>query len=274
MRIDSHHHFWHYSPEAHDWIDESMSAIKADFLPPDLELLQKNLGFDGAVTVQVQQNLEENDYLLDLASQSEHIKGVVGWVDLRDNNVDEALEKYSDHPLYVGVRHIVQGEADGFMLDDSFLNGIGRLKHYELTYDILIYARQLAEATEFASRFPDQPFVIDHIAKPDIKNKKFAEWDEQIRRIAELENCYCKLSGMVTEADWDNWAKSDFYPYIDTVLEVFGPERLMIGSDWPVCLLGGSYESVMSIVIDYISGLSEDEQNLILGDSCRKFYLS
>ena len=198
----------------------------------------------------------------------------MGWVDLQSADVDRELEIYAQKPGFVGVRHIVQGEADGFMLQDAFLNGIARLQDYSLTYDILIFARQLKEAYAFASQFPEQPFVIDHIAKPDIKNRKFDDWEGDFRQMAELENCFCKLSGMVTEADWDNWAKSDFYPYIDTALDCFGPERLMIGSDWPVALLGAEYETVMSIVIDYIQTLSEDEQAQILGRTCDVFYLS
>jgi len=273
MKIDSHQHFWQYSVEEYDWMEENMSLIQHDFMPDDLVDVQSTIGFEGSIAVQARTSLVENDFLLALAETNDLVKGVVGWVDLLAPDVEAQLEQYADNPYFVGVRHVLQCEDPGFMLGEAFLNGISKLPAFNLKYDILIYAKQLVESFEFASKFPNQAFVIDHIAKPDIKQRQFEDWAENISKMAELENCYCKLSGMVTETDWENWAKSDFYPYIDTVLELFGPQRLMIGSDWPVALLGGDYHSVMSIVIDYIQKLSYDEQKLILGETCESFYL-
>ena len=272
MQIDSHQHFWHYDPVRDAWIDETMQQIARDFLPKDLEpLLQKNK-IDGCVAVQADQSETETQFLLDLAKKHSFIKGVVGWVDLFDENLPERLAHFSENKLFKGVRHIVQSEQDGFMLQESFLKGIGRLKDFDLTYDILIYPHQLEEAVQMVRFFPEQKFVLDHIAKPYIKDKKIEPWSDYLRQLAAYQNVYCKMSGMITEADWHHWLLSDFEAYLSVVTEAFGTERLMFGSDWPVCLLAGSYGHVLQIVKEYIQHLSPGDQKKIMGENAIKFY--
>ena len=273
MKIDAHQHFWKYSPETHGWISEEMKVLKSDFLPEHLAPLLKETGFDGCVAVQASQSNAENDFLLDLADKSDIVKGVVGWLDLQGENLNEELAKYSQHPKFCGLRHIVQDEPDDrFLLRDQFMQGIAQLKKYGLTYDILVFERQLPAAVEFAKAFPEQPFVLDHIAKPLIAKGEIDAWEKHIRELATCQNVSCKLSGMVTEANWKNWKVEDFEPYLKVIFESFGADRLMIGSDWPVCLLAGQYSVVMQIVIDYISNLSEDQKAGILGGNATKFY--
>jgi L-fuconolactonase len=272
MQIDSHQHFWHYDPVRDAWIDETMQQIARDFLPKDLEpLLQRNK-IDGCIAVQADQSETETQFLLDLALKHPFIKGVVGWVDLFDENLPERLAHFSENKLFKGVRHIVQSEQDGFMLQESFLKGIGRLKDFDLTYDILIYPHQLEEAVQMVRFFPEQKFVLDHIAKPFIKDKKIEPWSDHIRQLAAYQNVYCKMSGMITEADWHHWLLSDFDAYLSVVTEAFGTERLMFGSDWPVCMLAGSYGHVLQIVKEYIKLLSPGDQKKIMGENAVKFY--
>ncbi len=272
MQIDSHQHFWHYDPVRDTWIEETMQQIARDFLPKDLEpLLQKNK-IDGCIAVQADQSETETQFLLDLAQKHSFIKGVVGWVDLFDKNLPERLAHFSENKLFKGVRHIVQSEGDGFMLQESFLKGIGLLKDFDLTYDILIYPHQLKEAVQMVRFFPEQKFVLDHIAKPFIKDKKIEPWSDHIRQLAAYQNVYCKMSGMITEADWHHWLLSDFDAYLSVVTEAFGTERLIFGSDWPVCLLAGSYGHVLQIVKEYIQRLSPVDQKKIMGENAVKFY--
>lgn len=273
MKLDAHQHFWKYSPVEYAWIDETMSAIRRDFLPADLERELQTAGFDGSIAVQARQTVAETEWLLDLAAQSKIVKGIVGWVDLRSERVGEELERYAANPLFRGVRHVAQDEPDdNFILRPDFLRGISKLERFGLTYDILIFARHLEPATRLAERFPDQPFVIDHIAKPEIKARRFDEWARGIKQIAAHENVFCKLSGMVTEADWRGWTAQTFRPYIETAIDVFGPARLMIGSDWPVALLAGTYGEVMQIVASHIETLTPSERAAILGETARTFY--
>lgn len=273
MKIDAHQHFWHYRPEEFGWIDDAMSAIKRDFLPNDLAPLLQATGMDGSVVVQARQTLEETEWLLQLADQYPFIKGVVGWVDLRHPRVEEQLERFNAHPKFVGVRHIVHDEPDDqFMLLPEFIRGLRTLGRFDLTYDILIFPRHLSVAHEVVRMFPDQPFVLDHIAKPFIKDGIIAPWDDGLRQLAAFPNVTCKLSGMVTEANWHGWQPADFRPYLDIVLEAFGPHRLMIGSDWPVCTVAGTYAEVVGIVFDYVRALSADEQAAILGGNAQSFY--
>ena len=272
MKIDSHQHFWIYAPLKQAWIDSSMQEIAKDFLPKDLKSLLDQTQIDGCVAVQADQSEDETQFLLDLAKKNPFIKGVVGWVDLKSDNLLERLEYFSKNPLFKGVRHILQAEKDGFMLQDSFLKGIGQLKNYKLTYDILIYPHQLKEATILVERNPDQPFVLDHLAKPNIKDQKIDEWATGIQRLAVFKNVYCKLSGMVTEADWNHWQGSDFEDYMSVVLKAFGSERVMFGSDWPVCLLAGSYPHVIELVEQFIKNLSTDDRNKIMGINAQNFY--
>jgi L-fuconolactonase len=271
-RIDAHQHFWRYSPQTHAWIDGTMLAIKRDFLPPDLKPLLDAAGFDGCIAVQAEPNIAETEWLLRLAGEHPFIRGVVGWVDLCAPDVTEQLRSVAAHPRLRGIRHIVQDEPEGFMLRPDFQRGIAALAEFGLTYDILIYERQLPEALALVRRFPNQRFVIDHIAKPAIRDASIDAWRNGITAITACPNVYCKLSGMVTEADWQRWRPIDFAPYIETVLEAFGPRRVMIGSDWPVCLLAGEYGDVMAIVTDAIGALSVGERDAILGGTAAEFY--
>ena len=273
MTIDAHHHFWLYDPARHEWITDEMSAIRKDFLPKDFEPILKQNGISGSVLVQVDQTETENDFQLKLAEENNFIKGVVGWVDLQADNIEERLEFYKQYKKMKGFRHILQGEADrALMLKPAFMNGIRKLKKFGYTYDILIYTDQLKYTKEFVAAFPDQLFVIDHLAKPNIKEQKIDEWKKDIEAVAQHENVYCKISGMVTEADWHNWKKEDFTPYLDVVMEAFGIDRIMYGSDYPVCLAAATYEQMKGIVDDYFSSFSKDEQEKFFGKNVINFY--
>lgn len=275
MKIDAHQHFWIYNPEEYSWITNELAAIKRDFLPADLHPLLNANNFDACIAIQARQTLNETNWLLELASQHPFIKGVVGWVDLRSSNHEQSLEKLADNHKLVGIRHVVQDEPDeNFLLREDFKKGITALGKFGLTYDILIFPKQLPAALELAQAFPDQPFVIDHIAKPNIKLGENEEWEKQIRRFKQLENVYCKISGMVTEANWENWNPDDFIPYLDVVVETFGTKRIMFGSDWPVCLLAAYYDTVLNITQTYFSAWSESEQSDFYGNNCNRFYLN
>jgi L-fuconolactonase len=273
MIIDSHQHFWKYNAKNHAWINDEMSAIRRDFLPKDLKPIYDAYGIDGCVAVQVDQNEEENEFLLGLGRQHSFIKGIVGWVDFRATNISERLSFYSSIKLIKGFRHIVQGEPDKrFLMGEFFCRGIAGLRQYNFTYDILVYAHQLDQVEEFVKRFPNQPFIIDHLAKPAIKERSINDWRQRMQRIARHENVWCKLSGMVTEADWKKWTFDDLQPYMDAVLAAFGPKRIVFGSDWPVCLVAASYEQQLNVVQQFISRLSPAEQKEILGENAIRFY--
>lgn len=272
IRIDSHQHFWRYDSVQYPWIP-SGSPLHRDWLPADLAGLQKPLGIDGSIAVQARQSLAESDWLLGLADADPQIKGVVGWVDLRSENVGRELGRLARHPKFVGVRHVVQDEPDdNFMLRPEFLRGISQLKAHKLTYDILIYPKQLLAAIELVRRFPEQPFVLDHMAKPLIKDHVLDPWRNQINELAQAPNVCCKVSGMITEADHANWRPGDFKPYLDVVFEAFGEDRLMFGSDWPVCLLAGSYQQVHDLLADYIAHLPGAARGKFFGGNAAKFY--
>ncbi len=274
MRLDSHQHFWNYSAEAYPWIPPG-SALQRDWLPADLDRIQAPLGLDGSIAVQARQSLEESSWLLSLADSNPRIRGVVGWVDLRSERVVDQLAAFAPHPRFVGVRHVVQDEPDDqFMVRPEFLRGIGELQQFDLTYDILIFPRQLPAAIELVRRFPDQPFVLDHIAKPFIKAGTLSPWQEQIWELAAFPNLMCKVSGMVTEADHRNWKEDDFRPYLDVVFEAFGPERLMFGSDWPVCLLAAGYEQAFSLIRDYVLSVAPGFEAAVFGGNAERFYLN
>lgn len=270
--IDSHVHFWEYHPLKDVWIDDSMKVIQRDFLPQDLitELQQNNVS--GCVAVQADQSLVETDFLLDLARQHTFIKGVVGWIDLKSNTLEAQLDAYQQNTKLKGWRHIVQAEADTYMDNANFRRGISLLEKYSYTYDILIHRGQIQEAIQLVKDFPNQKFVIDHLAKPDIKNHELEPWTKQIKALASLPNVSCKISGMVTEADWHNWSYKDLRPYLDVVFDCFGTHRLMYGSDWPVCILASSYTLVKSVLENYIKELSSAEKEQITKINTKNFY--
>ena len=271
--IDTHQHFWRYNPVRDSWIDESMTTIRRDFMPSNLEPILKSNGIDGCIVVQSDQSEEENEFQLANASGYAFIKGVVGWVDLRSKNVEARLEYYRHHRKMKGFRHVLQGEQQrDFMLRSDFQNGIGLLARYDFAYDILIYPDQLPYIPAFVEKFPDQRFVIDHIAKPDIRNKSIEDWRSQMKKIGQYENVYCKISGMTTEADWNTWRSEDIRPYLDVVVEEFGIKKIMFGSDWPVCLLAGSYDKVLALVKNYFSDFSLAEQKLFFAENAVRFY--
>jgi L-fuconolactonase len=272
MRLDAHQHFWSYDAAQYPWIPPG-SPLHRSWLPDDLAALQKPLGFDGSIAVQARQVVAESDWLLGLADKHANVKGVVGWVDLRSDRVEADLERLARHPKFVGVRHVVQEEPDdAFMLGKDFQRGISKLAAYGLTYDILIYPKQLEAALRLAENFPAQPFVLDHIAKPFIKAGVSEPWATQLRQLAKLPNVHCKVSGLLTEADHQAWRPEQFRPYLDTVFEAFGPARLMYGSDWPVCLFAGSYEQAYRLVDDYARGLTDQQRAGLFGGNAAAFY--
>ena len=273
MKLDAHQHFWSYDAAQYPWIPPG-SALHRDWLPDDLAPLLAAAGLEGCLAVQARQSVEESRWLLGLAERYPIIKGVVGWVDLRSAKVGETLGELARHPQFVGVRHVVQDEPDDdFMLGADFLRGIGELRAHRLAYDILIFPRQLPAAIALARRFPEQPFVLDHIAKPAIKSGTLSPWREQIRELAQAPNVLCKISGMVTEADAQAWQPADFRPYLDVICEAFGEDRLMFGSDWPVCLLAADYARVFALVRDYLAPLPAPAQAKIFGGNAARFYL-
>jgi L-fuconolactonase len=272
-KIDSHQHFWHYHPVRDAWITKEMAAIKKDFLPADLLPVLRQNGFDGCVAVQADQSEEETDFLMSLAEKNEFIKAVVGWVDLRAENLEEKLLHYSSQNKVKGFRHVLQGEAQrDFMLREDFLSGLSLLHKYNFTYDILIHQDQMPFVPQLVQRFPTQRFVLDHLGKPPIKKGEIAQWKRDAQALAAHKNVWCKVSGMVTEADWLNWKKDDFTPYLDVVTDAFGMDRLMFGSDWPVCLVAASYKEMLSIVSDYFSRFSIPEQEQFFGGNAIQFY--
>jgi L-fuconolactonase len=272
MRIDAHQHFWTYSNAEYPWIQPDW-PIRRDFLPVDLAPHLQALGLDGSVAVQARQSLEESRWLLELANASPEIKGVVGWVDLRAPDVEEQLGLLAAHPKFVGVRHVVQDEPDDrFMLGEDFLRGIGKLQAFGLTYDILIYPRQLPAALELVRAYPEQAFVLDHLAKPLVREGLLSPWREQVRELAASPNVMCKVSGLVTEARWFAWKPEDFIPFFDVVFQAFGPDRLMFGSDWPVALLSADYSKVFTLILDYVAGQDKNLEAKIFGLNATRFY--
>ena len=272
-RIDSHQHFWKFDPVRDSWINDEMKFIQKDFLPADLQPILEQNGFDGCITVQSDQDYVENRFQLDNAEGNDFIKGIVGWVDLKSRHVEKDLEYLSQFEKMKGFRHVLQGEHQrDLMLQASFMNGISLLNKYDFTYDILIFKDQVQYLPKFVSSFPDQPFVLDHISKPDIKTGNIDQWKKDISALGQFQNLYCKISGMVTEADWKAWKKENFKPYMDVVAETFGVDRIMFGSDWPVCLVAASYDEVVGIVEDYFSSFSEDEKEKFFALNAIEFY--
>jgi L-fuconolactonase len=273
QRIDAHQHFWKYNPVRDSWITNEMAVIQKDFLPGDLENLLQQNNFDGCVTIQSDQSEEENFFQLINAEENDFVKGIVGWIDLQAKNVRERLRYYSQFKKLKGFRHILQGEVQrDLMLQPDFLRGIYALQEFNFTYDVLIFQDQLGFIKQFVSKFPQQKFVIDHLAKPYIRDKKIDGWRKDIGEVAAHKNVSCKISGYTTEADWKNWNKEDIKPYFDTVLNVFSADRIMFGSDWPVCLLGGKYQEVLNVAEEYFSSFTQNEQDKIFGANAIEFY--
>jgi L-fuconolactonase len=273
MIVDAHHHFWRYSAAELGWIDDHMAALQRDFLPADLEPELAAAGIDQVVSVQARQSLEETRWLLELADGSPFVAGVVGWVPLAAPSISAMLAELAAHPKLVGVRHVLQDEPDpGYMLRDDFQRGLRALRAFELSYDLLIYERQLPQAIELVDRHPQQPFVIDHLAKPAIKLGALEPWAGRLRELARRPHVTCKLSGLVTEIGRPGWSVADLRPYAEVVLDAFGPERVVFGSDWPVCLVACGYARWMEIVRELLAGLSPAERAAVLGGNARRAY--
>lgn len=271
--IDAHQHFWNYNRAEYDWIDDSMSPLRRNFLPEDLQPELERNGFHGSIAVQARQTLEETRWLLGLADHSPSILGVVGWANLRSPDIRSQLKLLSRNPKLVGIRHIVQSEPDDrFLLQPDFLRGISALEEFDLAYDILIYPKHLPVAAEFVARFPRQRFVLDHLAKPPIKGGEIDSWTHGIRRLASFPNVFCKLSGLVTEADWQHWQPAQVSPYLDVAFDAFGADRLMIGSDWPVCLVAAPYAPTVNVVKSYLMAQHPEWQDAVLGGNARRFW--
>ena len=272
MRIDAHQHFWIYNQREYDWIDEAMASIRRDFLPADLRPELEDAGFAGSVVVQVRQTLEETRWLLELAEDNPFILGVVGWVDLRSPRLYQDLQSFAGKSKLVGIRHIVQSEPDDFLLDADFLRGISVLQEFDLAYDLLIYTKHLPLAAEFVKRFPRQRFVLDHLAKPPIRSRAIDLWARGMRELASFPNLHAKVSGLVTEANWQGWKPEDLRPYLDVAFESFGAKRLMIGSDWPVCTVAASYAQVVNLVKNYMSSYTAEDREAVFGGNAANFW--
>lgn len=270
--IDAHVHFWKYNKIKDAWITDEMQLLQRDFSPEDLQPVLAENSVIGIIPVQADQSEKETDFLLQLANKNPVIKGVVGWVDLQNKNLENKLLYWSEYPVIKGFRHIVQAEAEGFLQKESFLNGIKLLKNFDFTYDVLIYHNQLKEAIQFVNKFSDQKFIIDHCAKPCIRDHKINEWKMAIKEIAQNENVFCKVSGLITEAKWNEWDEKDLYPYLDAVFESFGTDRILFGSDWPVMLLSGDYRKWKNLLENYIKQFSEKEKQNVFGKNAIKFY--
>ncbi len=271
MVVDAHVHFWEYDRKRDTWMDD-MKILQQDYLPQTLQPTLKRNDVDGVIAVQASQAELETHFLVELSKTHSFIKGVVGWVDLRDEKINERLDYFSQYPVIKGWRHVLQGEPDNFMLESEFLRGIKALQPFGYTYDILIYHHQLRAALELVAQVPEQPFIIDHCAKPNIAEKKINEWGKLIREMATQENVYCKLSGLFTEAKWKQWSAAEFYPYLDIVFDAFGTDRLLFGSDWPVMLASGIYVQWKSLLEKYMENLPLEEKAKVMGENAERFY--
>ncbi len=272
MTIDAHQHFWHYDLARHDWITDEMTVLRRDFLPEDLEPHLRLNGIDGCVAVQADQSEAETEFLLRLADAYAIVQGVVGWVDLRADNLGQRLAYFSRFDALKGFRHVAQTEAADFLTRPDIINGIGQLADYDFSYDILIYPNQLKAALQLVRALPNVRFVIDHLAKPDVRTGKINTWSNFMGEMAKQPNVWCKLSGLVTEADWRNWKPEQFYSYLDVVFEHFGPDRLLFGSDWPVCYLAADYTQVKFLIENYIAPWGNEVRQKVFGANAIDFY--
>lgn len=270
--IDTHVHFWNYDKVKDAWINDEMKILQRDFLPQHLKPELDQNGMEGVVVVQADQSENETKFLIELAKKNPEIKGIIGWVDLQNEDIENKLLYYSQSSIIKGFRHIVQAESPGFLKGERFLNGIKLLKNFEFTYDVLIYQNQLEEAIDFVNEFPEQKFIIDHCAKPMIKDKKIDEWEKGMQEISQNKDVYCKLSGLTTEAKWNNWNEKDFYPYLDIVFECFGTDRLLFGSDWPVVLVSGTYTKWKNLLKNYMHNYSPEEKEKVFTKNAIEFY--
>ncbi|NJM93276.1 MAG: amidohydrolase family protein [Cytophagales bacterium] len=272
MIIDSHHHFWNYSPERDTWIEGHMGVLKRDFGPSDLYPMLSAHGVAGAITVQTAHSEEETLHLLALAARHDFIKGVIGWTDLCAPQAHDRLQALGESGYLKGIRHLVQFEPQGFMARADFRRGVQLLSPLNLSYDVLLFHHQLPEAVDFCAALDQQVLVIDHLAKPVMKPENFDFWARHMRQLGAMGHTFCKLSGLVTEASWQTWKKEDFRPYLDTVFEAFGEDRLLFGSDWPVCLLAASYEQVLDLVFSYMQTSSADTRQKVMAQNAVKVY--
>jgi L-fuconolactonase len=273
MTIDSHQHFWIFDPIRDSWISDEMLVIQKDFYPENLQPVLQANGIDACVAVQADQSLTETKFLLELANKNDFIKAVVGWIDLQADDIDEQLSEWKSEKKMAGFRHVLQAEPElEYMLRPNFLRGVGALTKHGFRYDILIFPKHLPVAQKFVAQFPDQPFVLDHIAKPYIKAGLIDEWEKDIKALAKFDNLQCKVSGIITEADWKNWTYEQIKPYLDVVFEAFGTDRIMFGSDWPVCLVAGEYAQVKGIIETYTSNFSASEKAKVFGENAARFY--
>jgi L-fuconolactonase len=273
--IDAHQHFWQLSrPFDYRWLDAPQNArIRRDYLPDDLAPLLKSAGVEESIFVQTQHDLAENRWVLGLAGEHSFIAGVVGWVDLASPAVEDQLLEFTSHPKFVGVRHITQGEPDDdFIVRPEIVRGLNVLQKHRVPFDLLFYVKHLKHAATLARQLPDLPMVIDHLSKPRIKDAIMDDWLPHLKAAAGFPNVYCKLSGMITEANWETWTPADLKPYIDAALEAFGPRRLMFGSDWPVCELAGSYAQVINALRGNLDSLTSTERDQIFCRTAREFY--
>ena len=273
MRIDAHQHYWNYDPIRHDWINESMKVIRKDFLPTDLSIEMKKNGIDGTIAVQVDETDEENYFLLKLAEENEFMKGIVGWMDLKTATAEEQMQHWKKYSKIKGFRCIMQGKPDELYLkNDLFISQVKKLASYEFTYDLLVYHDQLPSLIRFVEKLPDNKMILDHLGKPDIKNREIKTWKENIKILGQHPGIFCKLSGLVTEANHNNWNYDDLMPYLEIASEAFGIERICFGSDWPVCLVAGSYTEVVGVIEQFSSQLNKDEKEKLFGANTMKFY--
>ncbi|MDT0689707.1 amidohydrolase family protein [Salegentibacter sp. F188] len=272
MVLDAHVHFWNYDPNRDTWITEEMRALKRQLSPEDYKSTTENLNISGCIAVQADESEEETQFLLDLAEKHDVIRAVLGWVDLSAEDVEVKLKKFSKNRLLKGIRCILQDKNDDFMLSKGFLNGISKLQQYKLTYDILVHHLQLEKAIKLVEKFPKQPFILDHLGKPDIKNGNYRHWEQNIAELAQFENVHCKISGMVTEADWNNWKKEDFEFCLDTVFSAFGINKVVFASDWPVCNLAGNFSRVLDLVQTFTANFNKAEKEAFYYKNAQKFY--
>lgn len=272
--IDAHQHFWHYTAEEFDWLDEPMAQLRRDFLPEQLEDVAAACGVSSSIAVQARPTLEENDFLLGCAERSSVIAGVVGWIPLRDADVSSLLDRYAARPTFCGVREMFQAEPAGCMEGGDLDRGLREITVRNLSFDLLLRRDQLPEATQLVDRHPLQRFILDHAAKPAIRNGEREPWESHLRELAQRPNVSCKISGFVTEANWESWTLAKIRPYLDVCVEAFGPSRLLAGSDWPVCLVAADYKRWWSTLEQHFAAFSSAEREQVFaGTAIREYRL-